>query len=126
MKKVFFFAGVFMLGFSANALTVNPAPVSVGDVVTVGVPSQFAYSSINFPKSNFIIKRGGVVNYNNLAGLQVEIVSITDKKDGSREAVIKRADGRKFFKVLSTVSVAIDEAVETHELLLESKQFTLD
>ena len=125
MKKVLFFAGLLSLSLTASALHVNPVPVNVGDVVTLGTPSTFTYSSLKFPKSNFIIKRGGIINYNSLAGLKVQVVSIEDT-EGSRVAVIRRADGRKFFNVLPTVKVELDHAVDKKELLLTENYFFLD
>ncbi|WP_159022949.1 hypothetical protein [Formosa sp. L2A11] len=117
MKKKLFFAGMLLLGLSVNALTVNPIVVNVGDVATIGAPSTFAYASIKFPKSNFIIKRGGIVNYSNLSGVRVEVVSI-ENINGTRIVVIKRADGRKFFNVLPTAKVELEASVYKKELVL--------
>ncbi|WP_299782306.1 hypothetical protein [uncultured Formosa sp.] len=120
MKKVLFFTGLLFLGLSAKARTINPVLVNVGDVVTIGAPSNFEYSSIKFPRKNFIMKRGGIVNHKSLAGVKVEVVRVEKRRDGSREAIIKRADGRKFFNVLPTVIIELEHAVDTKELLLHT------
>ncbi len=38
------------------------------DVIEIGTPSSSTYHHINFPKTNFIIKRGGIVDYKKIRG----------------------------------------------------------
>ena len=45
---------------------------------------------------------------------------IIDKKDGTQEVVLKRTDGKKFFKTYATVRADLGKALESGELVLKS------
>ncbi|MGJ5642275.1 hypothetical protein [Formosa sp. S-31] len=119
MKKVLIFAVLVVFGLNLKAENTNPVLVNVGDVATLGAPSAVTYSAVKFPQKNFLLKRGAIVNYNSLAGVQVQVVKVKEN-NGNKTVVLKRADGRKFFNVLSTVTVDVDKAVQNNELLLVS------
>jgi len=91
--------------------------VAIGDVFTIGEVYNNNYKHINFPKPNFIIKKGGIVSYNNIKGENIEVTSIEEKKDGSLVATIKLTSERSFFNSHKYVTVAIIEAINDKELL---------
>ena len=91
--------------------------VKVGDVFVIGNLDTNSYKHIDFPRKNFIIKQGGVVNYSQIKGERVVITSIKEKKDGSTIAKIKRKDGGRFFGSHTYVSTDIDEAIRSGELV---------
>ncbi|PIB38276.1 hypothetical protein [Maribacter sp. 4G9] len=92
------------------------ADVQVGDVFEIGKPETNTYKHINFPRANFIIKRGGIANYKRVEGAKVVVTSIKEKKDGTRQVKIKRTDGNRFFRSHPVVSVDFKEALESGEL----------
>ena len=54
--------------FSVSMLTAQDntstqPEVRVGDVFEIGKPESHKYKHIDFPRENFIIKRGGIANY---------------------------------------------------------------
>ena len=88
----------------------------VGEILKIEKPSTREFNHIHFPRANFIIKKGGIVNYNRIYGEEVEIVAIETKDDGTKQARLKRTDGRKFFQRYSTVLADIDKALEAGEI----------
>lgn len=117
MKKVFFLF-VFMTLFftSANAQDYN-SKVNINDVFLVGKVDSNNYKHINFPRANFIIKKGGIANFKNVVGEKVKIISIKEKKDGTKIATIALESGKKFFNSHKYVTVDIDAAIENKELI---------
>jgi hypothetical protein len=90
--------------------------VKVGDVLAIGTPDGPLYKHIDFPKPNLIIKRGGIANYKRIEGSKVVVTLIKEKKDGSLQIKIKRADGGKFFRSRNVVSVDLKKALQSGEL----------
>ncbi|MDT0642264.1 hypothetical protein RM553_05395 [Zunongwangia sp. F363] len=115
MKKLLLI--VFLL-FSLNAIQAQENYIKAGHVVTIEEPSTPNFRHIHFPRPNFIIKRGGIVNYKREYGQQVEILAIETRKDGTRQARLRRTDGKKFFRSQSTVLADIDEAIAAGEISL--------
>lgn len=91
--------------------------VKVGDVFEIGKPESNKYKHIEFPRANFIIKRGGIANYKRVEGETVVVKAVKEKKDGTVEVKIKRKDGGRFFGSHPVVSADIDEALNSGELL---------
>lgn len=88
-----------------------------GDVFLIGNVDHDNYKHINFPRANFIIKKGGIANYKNIKGEKVIITSIKEKGNGKHIATIKLVEPRKFFNSHAYVTVDIDEAIKNRELL---------
>ena len=91
---------------------------NIGDVFTIAQANYDNYKYINFPRANFIIKKGGLANYNNVVGEKVEITSIDEKKNGKLIATIKLVESRRFFNSHKYVTVDINKAIENKELLI--------
>ena len=68
--------------------------VNVGDIFVIGDAYSNNYKHINFPKANFIIKKGGIASYKNIKGEKVTVTSVDKKKDGSVIATIKLTSDR--------------------------------
>jgi len=83
---------------------------------SVSAPETHAYKHINFPRANFIIKRGGIANYKRAEGYKVVVTAIKEKKDGSTQVKIKRNDGGRFFGSHTVVSADFKEAIASGEL----------
>lgn len=120
MKKymlVVVLAVASLLSFNAQSQTVKvDGDVKIGDVFVIGESNATLYKHINFPRPNFIIKRGGIANYKALENDKVVVTSVKAKKDGSTVIKIKRADGKKFFRNYTQVSANFKEALESGEL----------
>ena len=93
-----------------------PADLKVGDVCEIGRPETNTFKHIDFPRENFIIKRGGSANYKSVEGNKVIVTSIKEKKDGTRQVKIKREDGERFFGSHTVVAADFDDAVKSGEL----------
>ena len=116
MKKTVFFLAVmafFSLTLTAQKSTSN---VNVGDTFIIAEVDNDNYKHINFPKTNVVIKKGGVVDYDRLVGKKVEVTSIKEKKDGTKVATIKLVSGKRFFKSHKYVTVDIADAISDGEL----------
>lgn len=99
-----------------NTVEQTAIDVQVGDVFEIGKPESNKYKHINFPRANFIIKRGGIANYKRAEGEKVVVTSIKEKKDGTTQVKIKRTDGNRFFGSHPVVSVDFKEALASGEL----------
>ena len=99
-----------------NSMNDVPTEVRVGDVLEIGRPETNTFKHINFPRANFIIKRGGRANYKRVEGNKVVVTSIKEKKDGTTQVKIKRKDGGRFFGSHAVVAADFDEAIKSGEL----------
>ena len=68
---------------------------SVGDVLKINTPKSVSFKYIDFPKLNFIVKRGGIANYKSVYGELVIVKKVIDKNDDIH-VVLERKDGKKF------------------------------
>ncbi|UCD62392.1 MAG: hypothetical protein JSV59_03820 [Flavobacteriaceae bacterium] len=106
------------MGLNANdANYIEPQEVQVGDILKIGDTDAPRYKYINFPRANFIIKRGGVVNYKGLPGNKVVVTSVKEKMDGTLIVKIRKADGGRFFGSHWEVSADLKGALQTGELI---------
>lgn len=109
--------------FSVSMLTAQTSTseaqsnVEVGDIYKIGRPAANQYKHINFPKANFIIKKGGIANYKKVEGNTVIITSVKEQKDGSTKIKMKRTNGTRFFRTHPVVTADYAEAVSSGELL---------
>ncbi|OEJ98571.1 hypothetical protein A8C32_05040 [Flavivirga aquatica] len=90
--------------------------IQVGVIMKIGHPEARIYNYIDFPRSNFIIKRGGIIDYKRIPGTKVVIVGVEDKKNGTRLVRIKRADGGRFFGSHPSVIANLEKALSSGEL----------
>lgn len=115
MKKYILVAVIF--SFFSSVIYAQNADVKVGDVFVIGKAHNNNYKHINFPKANFITKRGGIANYENLKGEKVTVTSVDQKKDGSIVVTIKLTSGKAFFNSHKYITVDVEEAIRNKELL---------
>ncbi len=112
----FVIAAVFSVGMLQAQTDEIKNQVEVGDVFQIGRPGANEYKHIDFPRANFIIKKGGIANYKKVEGNYVVVTSVKQKKDGSTEIKIKRNDGGQFFGTHTQVTADYNEAMEAGEL----------
>lgn len=113
-KAVLFFALVCFYAFSVSAQ--NSSNVNVGDTFVIAEVDNDNYKHINFPKANLVIKRGGIVSYDQIRGKKVEVTSVKEKGDGTTIATIKLVSGKRFFSSHKFITVDIKKAIRNKEL----------
>ncbi len=87
-----------------------------GDVIKIASPSHATYSHINFPKSNFIIKRGGIANHKSLINKEIEVTEVKMENGCIAQIEVKLKDGKKFFNVVREVSIDLKDALASGEI----------
>lgn len=118
MKKrmIVLLAGIFAYTAQAQAPLTIEKP-EVGTVYKIGEATSPQFEHIKFPRPNFIIKRGGLVNYKAMEDVKVVVASVKKRKDGGTKVHLKRADGKRFFGSHVYVEADFDGAVQSGELL---------
>lgn len=111
----------FLLYFSfqlsgQNSEQTSGEKFSIGDSYYIGQPSGQDFNYIQFPKRNFIVKRGSLPNYKNLIGKEI-LITGTRVRNGRQEVTIRRTDGIKFFGSYPEVKVDIKNAIQSGELI---------
>jgi len=109
---------IFILGM-VMSLAAQEKPsqdIREGSVLTINNPSSSSYQHIDFPRKNFIIKRGGIANMKALRGKKVQVVAFAYGSDGSTEVTLKPLDGGKFFRNFPTVTAHLEDALQSGEL----------
>jgi len=110
---------VLLIGLCSGSIYAQSAnsSVYVGDTFIIGEVNQNNYKHIDFPKDNFILKKGGVANYNNIKGKRVEVTSIKKKPNGRLIATIKLTSNKRFFTSHRYITVDIPQAIDQKELV---------
>ncbi|QYA26811.1 hypothetical protein G3I01_15350 [Gramella sp. MT6] len=91
--------------------------VEIGDVLKIGKADNYQYTHVDFPKPNFIIKKGGIANYDQLSGTLVEVTKIRNNDKGQTTIILKRRDGKKFFGSFSEIKADYQKAIASAELV---------
>ncbi len=115
LRAFFIFCCLTLCTFT-SAQDQQQVAVQEGAIFTIGNPSSAKYRHINFPRKNFIIKRGGIANMKALKGKKVEVVRYAYTSDGRTEVTLKPLDGGKFFRHFPTVKAHLEDALRLGEL----------
>lgn len=91
--------------------------VEQGEILVINQPVNYAYSHVNFPKANFIIKSGGRPDYSGLKGVEVEVSKVKTNRQGDIKVTLKRRDGKKFFGNFPAVTANYNKALSTGEII---------
>ncbi|MAS71544.1 MULTISPECIES: hypothetical protein [unclassified Leeuwenhoekiella] len=118
--KTFLVIAAMALGLTSMQAQNNceTPQLKTGDVIKIASPTHATYSHINFPKSNFIIKRGGIANPKSLINKEVEVTQVKMENGCVAEIEVKLKDGKKFFNVVREVSIDVEAALEAKEIVL--------
>lgn len=92
-------------------------PSQIGDTFIIAQPDAKDFEHINFPRANFIIKRGGIANIKSVIGNKVQITGLKENKDGTTDVILKRVDGKNFYRKFPAVTANLERALEGGELL---------
>lgn len=117
MKNLLFIPIMLLFAFQVEAQD-QTQPVTVGDILVINQPEDLKFKSLQLPKANFIIKKGGIANYKSLIGNKVRVTEVTTNDAGETKVVLEREDGRKFFRTHSAITANINDALENGELSL--------
>lgn len=88
-----------------------------GDLLLINKKTNVPFDHLYFPKPNFIIKRGGIVNYKNLDGWTVRIDEISENGRSKLAPLNKK----RFFNLYVYVEANLVKALENKELVLLKK-----
>ncbi|MFC4689933.1 hypothetical protein ACFO5T_05785 [Dokdonia genika] len=117
MKNLIF---LFLLGLGTINLSAqnDTSTVKEGDLFQIASPSSQEYKHINFPKGNFIIKRGGIASHKLVIGKKVVVTQVTEREDGVTEVRVKPANHSRFYNALSSVTLDYEKALSSNEITL--------
>ena len=119
MKKIsFLLLFAFGLTFANNRqpLELQQSDPKVGDVLIINSPKGNTYNHIDFPRLNFIVKRGGIANYKSVYGKHVVIKEVIINEDGSKRIILENKDNSKFFGFLKQVEANYDQSLSSGEI----------
>tara|TARA_R110002073_G_scaffold72537_1_gene177272 strand:+ start:260730 stop:261089 length:360 start_codon:yes stop_codon:yes gene_type:complete len=118
MKKhlITFVVAFFGLVYTLNAQA-RPTEVAVGTVLKIGKTASNSFQHIKFPKANIIIKRGGIANFNQMAGTEVVVHEVKQHKERI-VVTVKRKDGQRFFGSHHSVTAHLEAALQSGELVI--------
>ncbi|SKB83248.1 hypothetical protein SAMN05660776_0007 [Salegentibacter holothuriorum] len=117
MRNIFIIPVMLLFAIQVEAQQ-QSHPVVVGDVLVINQNGDQDFESLDLPKANFIIKKGGIANYKSLIGKRVEVAEVATNDVGETTVILKREDGGKFFRTHIFISANIDEALKNGELIL--------
>jgi len=91
--------------------------ISDGDVLIINKKQNTPFDHIDFPRTNFIIKRGAIANYKSLNGMAVKVNSSYVNTKGDYIAKLTPLTSGKFFNRFFSVSANLSKAIESNELM---------
>lgn len=90
--------------------------LKAGDILSIDKEYNTPFNHLDFPKPNFIIKRGAIANFKALDGMKVQIMEIAE----NATVRLVPLDGKKFFNKFSYVEANLEKALDSGELKLLS------
>lgn len=91
--------------------------VEVGDIFVLGKKEGAQYEHLVLPKKNIIIKRGGIADMKQIAGLEVEVTAFSYDSSGNALISLRRTDGGAFFRAFREIKARHEPAVQEGELI---------
>jgi hypothetical protein len=117
MKKYFITTIIALI--ATFSLQSQETTVKKGDLLEIVKPSGNEFKHINFPKKNFIIKRGGIASNQLVNGEVVVVTKVIKQKDGTTKIIIKPTNGSRFYKALPSVTVDYESALKSGEIKVQ-------
>ena len=93
-----------LVSYQVNATNIDTNP-EIGDRLLIQSPENTTYTAVNMPKLNFVVKKGGVANYKSVQNTLVEVVKISQNKEGENIVTLQRVDGAKILGLKKSVSL---------------------
>lgn len=91
--------------------------ITIGEELTISEPSSNSYVYIQFPKNNFILKKGGTLNFKSLVGTKVIVDEIMKSENGETIVKVKKKNGGSFLHSLKTLNIAYNNAIKYAEII---------
>ena len=113
--KTFISLGLMFVFLSINAQN-DVSEIKIGDKLIIGELTNGTFQSITLPKRNFIVKKGGIANYNSLVNDIVVVTNIEKDKNGNTIVKLERKNGKRFFNTHKTIKANLQEAIDSGEL----------
>ncbi|WP_455169413.1 hypothetical protein [Aegicerativicinus sediminis] len=107
---------VFVLVTTFGGLTTSAQQLEVGAEYVLIMEDQNQPKYVNLPSKREILKRGAIADYQALNGVKVVIESVGDNTD-EPTVILKRKDGKPFFRFFNTIKANVSKAVENGELV---------
>ena len=123
MKRLYFtfiaILSFLMVSWGNNELPVQNKP-KVGDILVINKNKGEKYNHIDFPRLNFLVKRGSIASYKSVHNLEVIVTEVLENKYGRIDVKLERADGKKFFNHKNSVLANYEKALSSGELYVKS------
>ncbi|MEO0527425.1 MAG: hypothetical protein AAFZ89_09370 [Bacteroidota bacterium] len=111
---------LFLIMFLSTAMSIQgqkkSMDITLGDTLVLGKPISSEYRYVHFPAKNTIIKRGAIANFKSVINKKVIVEQMYIDANGITQVVLKRSDGRKFFRFFPRVTANLKMALEKEEL----------
>ena len=118
MKKAIILSCLVVFTITLSSFYTNSIQdINVGDEITISNPSSSSYAYIRFPKNNFILKKGGNLNYKSLSGTKVIVSEVLKSNDDEIIIKVKKKDGGSFLNSLQVLSIEYKNALESAEII---------
>ena len=118
MKKAIILSCLVVFTITLSSFyTYSIQDISVGDELTISEPSSSSYAYIHFPKKNFILKKGGTLNFKSLKGTKVIVTEISKSKSGDILIKVMKKNGGSFLNTLKTLNIEYDKAIKNSEVI---------
>ncbi|TGV01021.1 hypothetical protein [Flavivirga rizhaonensis] len=112
MRNLIFAMLLLCFCFFANAQDIP----KIGDELVINTPHSASYNHIDFPRLNFLVKKGKLANYKNVYGNKVIIKDVINEDNGITYVILEKKNGKKFFGFLSDVKANYNKSIESGEL----------
>ncbi|MBU2951192.1 hypothetical protein KO493_10835 [Tamlana agarivorans] len=117
MKNLaFLFFLAFGVTFANNTNPTTQNEVKVGDELVINKQNPDKFNHVDFPRLNFIVKRGGLANYNSVDGHVVLVKNVETNANGETKVTLESKNGKKFFGFLNSVDADYNKALNAGEL----------
>ena len=98
MRKIVFCMLFALTGYLVQAQQKQQVNIQKGVVLTIESPSASDYQHVQFPRKNFIIKRGGIADMKTVLGKKVEIIDYVYTSNGSTEVLLNELMVKDFLE----------------------------
>ena len=106
---------VTFLLFNMSSVAQEINHPAVGETLIISNSSEYGYEHLQLPKANFILKKNGRLDYDQLVGEAVVVHEVKPLKNETL-VILKKADGKKFFGSFPLIKANYHAAIKVGEL----------
>lgn len=101
MKKLIYLSKLmFLFCFFLSYGQENTQNETIGKIYVINAKSGSSYNHLYFPKSNFIMKKGGFPNYESLVGKRIKVIKIAKENKSGTIVTFELENGNKFLVLI--------------------------